>query len=230
MLSGHLIALQGKRPIAHGWQHVPWNGVQLRGQNGIGIIPWSVGCVVVDVDDPAGEQAAIDALGEPLARQGTPSGGVHLIYRANKSLPNSKWTYGDIRGGRGYVRVYDKAAWRAATALRYDATAPDIDTRCRSPAGRWRRRPPPTFPRRSLPASKSCVRRATTSPSSHRESMSDESNTRRVLKIREQSTLCIRLTANERERRCGRRRAPRRPGVRICETGSHHCTASSPEV
>ena len=126
MLSGHLIALQGKRPIDRGWQHVPWNGEQRRGQDGIGIIPWSLGCVVVDVDDPAGEQAAIDALGEPLARQDTPSGGVHLIYRANKSLPNRKWTHGDIRGGRGYVKVYDRAAWRAVAALRYDATAPDL--------------------------------------------------------------------------------------------------------
>lgn len=125
-MHGHLVALRGKVTLVRGWDRWPWDGVQLPGQDGVGIIPWSIGCVVVDVDDPDGESIARAALGVPLATQRTPSGGVHLIYRADAAVPNRKWRHGDLRGGSGYVRVYDPAAFDAAAAARYSASAPDL--------------------------------------------------------------------------------------------------------
>lgn len=83
-----------------------------------GIMPSSVGCVVVDVDTghSMGVAALVDtvagSLGEPAYTCDTPSGGKHLYYRVGKNLKNRPWDYlgekgGDIKCHNGYVALYD---------------------------------------------------------------------------------------------------------------------------
>ena len=121
-----------KRPCASAWQdeanrptaeqtvaHTAAGGL-------VGVIPGSVGLVVVDVDtDGAGSDVPASmihrrglveqAIGEPLATVPTPSGGGHMLYKAPAGdVGNLKWTYGDVRGTRGYCVIWQADRWLAA--------------------------------------------------------------------------------------------------------------------
>ena len=138
----HLVACgSDKRPLARAWQGDSFEGwqsppppdgeVDLSAPSLIGIVPHSAGLVVVDVDvDSApvevGEQAAVAALGDPLARVDTPSGGAHLLYATSGPTPNFQWRYGDLRGARGYAVVWQVEPWLHAMSERAAATPPDL--------------------------------------------------------------------------------------------------------
>lgn len=77
----------------------------------IGIVPASVRCMVVDVDidvggwrlpeiGELGVRFAVDALGEPIARVRTPSGGWHLWYWSSESPGNRQWPSGTSAAAR----------------------------------------------------------------------------------------------------------------------------------
>ncbi|MCY4087674.1 MAG: phage/plasmid primase, P4 family [Actinomycetia bacterium] len=112
-----------KHPISKGWQKTrpSFAAVEAHAGRGglIGVIPGSLGCVVVDVDE--GGAAAVEALrvllGDPIATIGTRSGGFHLWYRAPAGEHgNRKWVLdappcgGDIRGSNGFVVLWDPVA------------------------------------------------------------------------------------------------------------------------
>lgn len=79
---------------------------------GLGIVPGSVGCVVLDVDDKNGKNGSI-TLGEweqehekltPTAISRTPSGGFHIWYEKDEEVGNYDLVPGvNVRGDRGYV-------------------------------------------------------------------------------------------------------------------------------
>ena len=130
----HLVlCTESKRPIVSCWQKVPADLEAALDHDGlVGVIPTSLGLVVVDVDrslpGPArhawshpdipkiGAQAARCALGEPLASIQTRSGGWHLVYRSEhgRQVGNAKWRYGDIRGSRGFIVLWEPITFAAA--------------------------------------------------------------------------------------------------------------------
>ena len=97
----------------------------------LGLIPGSVGLVVVDVDVKGGSleegrETALEALGEPLVETRTPGGGVHLYYRGSGQEKNGTWLGGDIRGSNGYVVIYDSEALFDAWVKAKTATPVDV--------------------------------------------------------------------------------------------------------
>ena len=118
----HFVLCRGdKRPVSVAWQETRpgLSAVEEHAARGlVGVIPGSVGCVVVDVDEGGdrGLASVIGALGaEPIATVGTRSGGFHLWYPAPAGeIGNRKWglsnAAGDIRGSRGFVVCWDPAA------------------------------------------------------------------------------------------------------------------------
>ena len=137
-----------KRPMVESWlsgdqEHLVQAHVKTGGL--VGLVPGSLGLLVVDVDTAKDsdttpmadrEAAGIDACGEPLARNGTPRGGVHLWYRApEEGARNAKWKYGDIRCSAGYVVL-----WEPETAVRALSEAPAAD---RADLSKLPKKPPP---------------------------------------------------------------------------------------
>ena len=114
-----LARAEDKRPIRKGWKN-PDNAPSadtaikhLESGGLVGIVPWSLGLALVDVD--VGGAKAVrqlrDMLGMPLLDHPTRrEGGRHLWYKADRSYSNHKWTHGegagDIRGGSGYAILW----------------------------------------------------------------------------------------------------------------------------
>ena len=138
-----LCRAEDKHPIESEWEKHPADRARVlahaRGGGLIGLIPGSLGLLVVDVDVDktgtpearraqckTGGEAALAALGEPLAKHWTRSWGAHLWYRAPEGeVRNQKWDRGDIRGSRGFVVLWDPAA--AVRALHAKHTAEPVD-------------------------------------------------------------------------------------------------------
>ena len=125
-----------KRPKAKAWQKTrpPLDAV-LRHNGPVGVIPASLGCVVVDVDE-GGEQAAdevIKRFGQPLAKVPTRRrGGWHLWFRCREadSIGNIVWRDGDIRGAKGQAILWQPelvAEGLACTAPVAYLMAADLD-------------------------------------------------------------------------------------------------------
>ena len=112
----------------------------------IGIIPQSIGLVVVDVDRPKDEnheprydpeadefvaryKAAVErVLSPPLVQYPTRGGGFHYLYRARREPVRSPtWAGGDIRGAVGHVVLWNAGAFCSATQIRNAAQPADID-------------------------------------------------------------------------------------------------------
>ena len=99
----------------------------------VGLVPASLGCVVVDVDEggAAGVEALRGVLGEPIATAGTRGGGFHLWYPAPAGkIGNRKWGLdappcgGDIRGSNGFVVLWDPSALVDGLAANFAAAPP----------------------------------------------------------------------------------------------------------
>ena len=124
-----------KRPLSAGWQKTrpDFAAVEEHAARGlVGVIPGSVGCVVVDVDEggAAGVEALRGVLGEPIVAIRTRSGGFHLWYPAPAGeIGNRKWALdappcdGDIRGSNGFVVLWDPAAVVDGIAANFAAAA-----------------------------------------------------------------------------------------------------------
>lgn len=97
----------------------------------IGLVPASVGLLVVDIDsyktpsrmDGSAIQRARAGLPVPPETIPTPRGGSHLYfaYTGPEFLPDHTWTYGDVRSAGGYVVIYD---WEATLRSARAATQP----------------------------------------------------------------------------------------------------------
>lgn len=110
-----------KRPLTKAWQKNPASLEAAQRHKGlVGVVPASLGCVVVDVDE-GGEAAAdnvVKLLGQPLARVPTRrEGGEHLWYQCPdaEEVGNRVWAHGDIRGAKGYSILWHPE--RVAEAL-----------------------------------------------------------------------------------------------------------------
>ena len=124
-----------KRPIGTSWQkrRPELAAVEEHAASGglVGVIPTSLDCVVVDVDEggTAGVEALRSVLGEPIATVGTRSGGFHLWYPAPAGeIANRKWglpnAAGDIRGSNGFVVLWDPPALVDGLAANCAAASP----------------------------------------------------------------------------------------------------------
>ena len=117
-------------PVA-GWKEKrpDWEAVASRIDGGgrVGLIPASVGLIVVDVDTDHQWGAAQladyvrERIGAPICAVGTRSGGLHMYYRAPEGaeIGNITWRVdgvggGEIRHAAGFVRLYEPDAVAAA--------------------------------------------------------------------------------------------------------------------
>ena len=123
-----------KRPLWREWQKKQpgFEAVKRHAAAGglVGLVPASLGCVVVDVDEggSAGVEALRGVLGEPVVTVGTRGGGFHLWYPAPAGeIGNRKWglpgAAGDIRGSRGFVVCWDPSALVDGLAANFAAAA-----------------------------------------------------------------------------------------------------------
>ena len=125
---GHFVLCgSDKRALFEKWEQPPRPTLAavLAHKGRLGLIPASIGAVVVDVDLPGAEAVAVEALGEPPLRH--PSGKPersHLWYRAPAGeVRNRDWRFGQIRGSNGYVILWAPALVVAAL----DAFGPESD-------------------------------------------------------------------------------------------------------
>ena len=119
----HFVLCRGKVAVETKWQKKkPTVGnvqkwIEEGNNQQIGIIPGSLGLIVIDIDKPKTkgkplpadeEKAIVEQFWSPLAKVTTPSGGQHLFYKpAEDFIGNAKWRSGDIRHSSGYVVLYN---------------------------------------------------------------------------------------------------------------------------
>ena len=147
-LNAHMVLCRlNKRPLHSGWQRsspsVHEVKAHLETDGLIGVIPASVGMVIVDVDRKLpcgrgegwacdglveiGTDAVIATLGQPIRSILTRSGGQYLVYRGpSDPVGNKKWRYGDVRHASGYVIVWDLAALLDAVEVQAQHAVVDI--------------------------------------------------------------------------------------------------------
>ena len=112
---GHFVLCGAdKRALHLDWQvSRPALAAVLAHNGRLGLIPASIGAVVVDVDLPGPEAlaAVVDALGEPpLHHPSGKPGRSHLWYRAPAGeVRNAEWQFGQTRGTNGYVILWDRS-------------------------------------------------------------------------------------------------------------------------
>lgn len=116
-------------PYGKDWQSTPAPLNAVIHAELCGLIPASIGLVVVDVDvdknasederiiEAAAKSDAVrESAGPPLLEIESPSKGIHLYYRCNDEVGNAKWTMpdgekgGELRGNAGFVCLYDPDA------------------------------------------------------------------------------------------------------------------------
>ena len=101
-----------KRPISKAWEAAPPDFAAVlawAGKGGlVGVVPSSLGAVVVDVDDDAPAPPVGQCVLQTATRR---AGGRHFWYRApDGEVRNRKWLHGDVRGSRGFVVLWDPGA------------------------------------------------------------------------------------------------------------------------
>ena len=123
-----------KVALSNGWQkHQPSLEAvtaHAKGAGHVGVIPASLGCVVIDVDEGGKHafQSVEEVLGDPVTWTTTKrEGGFHMWYRDASGAGNRKWQIGscrgDIRGGRGYAILWNASKIAAGLHAHYDNAA-----------------------------------------------------------------------------------------------------------
>ena len=136
---GHfLLAGDNKVPFNKAWQTTPADLPAVLAHAGrgglIGVVPGSLGAVVVDLD-PEGAADTTPPLGAPVLQHATRRKGTHFWYRApDGEVRNRKWArtaggqhVGDVRGSRGFVILWDAGAVAAAVVGDDFAMADTVD-------------------------------------------------------------------------------------------------------
>ena len=145
-LGAQFVFCANKIPVAKKWQNERPTAKDAISHfsldaKGVGLVPASVGLVVVDVDaspahprDKANDKAhrtvarvaaVLETLGPALTTVPSPSGGTHLFYKGTTHEGNIKWAYGDVRGTKGHAVLYDPAATlKAAQIVKHDTHEP----------------------------------------------------------------------------------------------------------
>ena len=108
----HFVLCRGKRAFMKGWQdNPPPLEATLRHQGRVGVIPASVGCIVVDIDRGGDEALAQtrDTLGAPIAVvKSQKAGRYHVWYQSRDAsqFRKGEWRYGDLIGSSGYAVLW----------------------------------------------------------------------------------------------------------------------------
>ena len=136
---GHFLLCTGdKRPIVKEWQNHPADLpavlAHARGAGLIGVVPGSLGAVVVDLD-PEGAADTTPPLAGVVVQHATRRKGTHFWYRApDGEVRNRKWArvsngqhVGDVRGSRGFVILWNPGAVAAAVVGDDFAMADPVD-------------------------------------------------------------------------------------------------------
>lgn len=119
---GHFVICRGKVPIWPRWQRrrPPLDLVLEHGPE-IGLIPWSLGTTALDLD--WGLLGQLVQATDPLAILPSPRG-AHLYFEDREGRANGSWSAfsagGEVRGSRGFVRLYDDGPVLLADALGSD--------------------------------------------------------------------------------------------------------------
>ena len=147
MRGAQYVFCRDKEPYQKGWQdkYPSVEEALKQGDKELAIILASVGLVGADVDvsqpqpsDKANSRVlrnvtrnmeVVEILGSPLATVTTPSGGTHLLYKGTGREGNMKWEYGDIRGAKGYVVLYDPVATLKAAKLAQSDDVKPVDVK-----------------------------------------------------------------------------------------------------
>ena len=123
-----------KRAVSAGWQKTRPDLeaviAHARSPGHVGVIPASLGCVVIDVDEGGKDafQTVEDVLGDPVTWTTTQrEGGYHLWFKDVSGAGNRKWQLpagsGDVRGAKGYAIAWDVAKIAAGLVANYDNAA-----------------------------------------------------------------------------------------------------------
>ena len=133
---GHFVlCAASKKAISTGWQKTKPNLkaviAHARGGGLIGLVPASVGCVVIDIDE--GGEGAVTAVKKKLGASPVlwtktqREGGFHMWFRDECEQGNRKWHLpagsGDIRGGRGYAIVWNPVSVAAGLEANFGSAA-----------------------------------------------------------------------------------------------------------
>ena len=108
----HFVLCRGKRAFMKGWQKTPPPLDAARRHKGrVGVIPASVGCIVVDIDRGGDEALAQtrDTLGVPIAVvKSQKPGRYHVWYQSRDAsqFRKGEWRYGDLIGSSGYAVLW----------------------------------------------------------------------------------------------------------------------------
>ena len=133
-----LLCTGDKRPIVKEWQNHPADLpavlAHARGTGLIGVLPSSIGAVVVDLD-PEGAADTTPPLAGVVVQHATRRKGTHFWYRApDGEVRNRKWArtaggqhVGDVRGSRGFVILWNPGAVAAAVIGDDFAMADPVD-------------------------------------------------------------------------------------------------------
>ena len=124
-----------KRAVSNGWQKTKPSLeaviAHAKGAGHVGVIPSSLGCTVIDIDEGADEafRAVKQVLGTPVTWTRTKrDGGFHMWYRDPSCSGNRKWALaggaGDVRSAKGYVVLWDVAKLVAGLVANFDNAAP----------------------------------------------------------------------------------------------------------
>ena len=114
----HFVLLTGKRPLWRGYMtRRPALETVLHSPD-LGIVPWSLHTTALDVD--AGATEGLAAAHPPLVQLASRRG-EHLYYRDRAPRGNAKFELqgarGDVRGARGYVKLWKDGAVELLFAL-----------------------------------------------------------------------------------------------------------------
>lgn len=93
--NGYQDASDNVLDVIEWWQQCP--------DANIGVVPWSLGALVIDLDRGV-DPAVVAALPAPMLLCESPSGGAHLWYKADQPYGSPKpWPNTDLRCAAGYV-------------------------------------------------------------------------------------------------------------------------------
>ena len=115
----HIVPLRGKRPIGAAWQSNPLahEATLPRDADGFGLIPSSLGLLVIDCDDCEAPPRVLlrEIPDECRATVKTPNGvHVYVAWPWPGIVGNTRWEldgqHGDLRHARGQVKLYDADA------------------------------------------------------------------------------------------------------------------------
>ena len=124
-----------KRPIGTAWQKKPRALADVLKHVAkklpVGVIPSSLDAVVIDVDEggEAAVAAVIEKLGPPITwTVSKRAGGFHIWYRSATCARNRQWALGDgagdVRGGHGFVILWDAEKIADGLAHNFDDALP----------------------------------------------------------------------------------------------------------